>query len=331
MACQDPIRIGVLGCGSVVEYAILKPAKDDGAVTVAAIASRDAAKAEAYADRHGIPRHYGGYDALLADDGLDAIYVALPNALHCEWSIAALEAGHAVLCEKPLASNADQAATMARAAERAGKPLVEAFHWRWHPVAARVTEILASGVIGRIVKAETHFHIPDSWLAADNIRLDPALGGGAMMDPGCYCVNLLRLISPGEPEVLTAEADLLAPGLDGAMTATLRLADGVPASLACSMNRRMEALSCGATITGEAGRLILENPFMPGWGGRILIEAGSEQSVEIPVTTPSYTYQARAFAALVRDPPKLQPAWDGVANMRVIDAAYCAAGMQPRW
>jgi predicted dehydrogenase len=155
-----PLRIGILGAARIAPMALVAPARRVAEAEVVAIAARDPAKARAFAARHGIARVHESYDALLADPALDAVYNPLPNGLHCEWTIRALRAGKHVLCEKPMASNAEEAARMAAAARETGFKLVEAFHWRYHPLAARMKAILASGAIGRPLRYEAWFAIP---------------------------------------------------------------------------------------------------------------------------------------------------------------------------
>ena len=143
-----PLRFGILGAARIAPMALIQPARRVAEAQVVAVAARDGAKARAFATKHGIPRVHDSYDALLADPEIDAIYNPLPNGLHCEWTIRALRAGKHVLCEKPIASNAAEAQQMAEAARETGRVLVEAFHWRYHPLAKRVKELLASGAIG---------------------------------------------------------------------------------------------------------------------------------------------------------------------------------------
>ena len=135
---DQPIRIGALGCADVLQESLIEPLADLPGFRFEAIASRSAERARAYAEKHGVPRHYGWYDALLADPDVDLVYVPLPNGLHCEWTLRALAAGKSVLCQKPLAANAEQARRMVDAARRARLPLIEAWHYRYHPVARRI-------------------------------------------------------------------------------------------------------------------------------------------------------------------------------------------------
>lgn len=198
-----PVRLGILGCAAVSEYAIIAPSRLDAGTVVAAAASRDIEKARKFARQHGIDKAQT-YDQMLSDPELDAIYVPLPNSMHCEWTVRALEAGKPVLCEKPLASNADEAQRMVDASLSTGRPLVEAFHWRYHPLCLRMVEIVTSGVLGTLQRVDVRLMIPKNYFGGADIRFDYKLGGGSALDAGCYCVNFLRLLL-GEPErVLSA-------------------------------------------------------------------------------------------------------------------------------
>src|ERR1700736_1341510 len=194
---SEHVRIGILGTAAVAVYAMVDPCRSSANVVIAAVGSRDTRRSRAFAELHGI-ENATDYEGLIADKTLDAIYVALPNALHATWSINALQAGKAVLCEKPLASNADAARRSASVSRETGLPLVEAFHWRYHPVAARLAEIVNSRMLGEIREIAVRFRYPAKFLKPNDIRLDFALGGGVLMDAGCYCVNLLRMLM-GEP------------------------------------------------------------------------------------------------------------------------------------
>src|SRR5213080_4382910 len=191
-----PLRVGILGAARIAPMALVKPARRVPEATVLAVAARDPERARRFAARHGIPRVHQSYDALLADPEIDAVYNPLPNALHAPWTIRALAAGKHVLCEKPFAANAAEAEEMARAAERAGRVLVEAFHWRYHPLFARVRAILDAGEIGQVRHLEAHFCIPLP--LPNDIRWRKDLAGGALMDTGCYTVSVLRHLAGAE-------------------------------------------------------------------------------------------------------------------------------------
>ena len=202
---MDPLRIGVLGTARISTTALLGPAASVPEVTVAAVAARNRSRAAAYAREHQIPVAYDGYHALLADPDIDAVYNPLPNSLHGPWTLTAIAAGKHVLCEKPFASNAAEAARVADAAAASGLVVMEAMHYRYHPLIRRLSEL--TGELGpvRHIQCWTSFVISDP----GDIRYDYALGGGALMDGGCYAIDCLRLLGPGEPSVTAALADPL--------------------------------------------------------------------------------------------------------------------------
>ena len=323
-----PLRIGVLGAARIVPFALLGPARDVPEVTVAAIAARDPRRAAAMARRHGIPRIHIGYEDVLADPDIDAIYVPLPNALHAEYSVRALQAGKHVLCEKPLAANAGEAERMAEAAARAGRVLMEAFHYRYHPLAVRMKEIVNSGVLGPIHRLEAALCFPVVRL--HDIRYSYALGGGATMDAGCYAVHMVRFLAGAEPSVAGARAVLASARIDRRMTADLRFADGRTARITCSLFSSA-LLRIRVRVQGERGEMRVANPLLPHLWHRLVVRTPQGVRVERVPGDRTYTHQLRAFAhaATTGEAPPTGPA-DAVANMRVIDAIYRTAGLQPR-
>jgi len=292
--------------------------------TVLAVAARDPERARRFAARHGIPRVHPSYDALLADPEIDAIYNPLPNSLHAPWTIRALAAGKHVLCEKPFAANAAEAEEMARAAERAGRVLVEAFHWRYHPLFARVRAILDAGEIGQVRHLEAHFCIPLP--LPNDIRWRKDLAGGALMDTGCYTVSVLRHLAGAEPEVVSARGWWTRGGVDRAMEARLRFPDGRTARLTCSLFSAW-LLRASAAVEGSAGRVSVFNPIAPHFFHRLRVLTPAGTRSERVAGPSTYECQLRAFVAAVRDgaPVPTGPA-DAIKNMRVIDAIYAAAG-----
>ena len=325
---SETLRIGALGAASITPTALLRPAREVEGVEVVAIAARDQARARKYAAKHEIPRVHASYDALLADPDIDAIYVPLPNALHCEWTLRALEAGKHVLCEKPLASNAVEAERMNEAAERSGRVLAEALHWRYHPLAARVSEILASGEIGALRRVEASFCFPLP-LPGD-IRWRYDLAGGALMDAGCYPVSIVRFLAGAEPEVMSAKAKLASSRVDRLMQIDLRFPDGVTGFVRASMFSAY-VLAIHASAIGDAGQLHVFNPIAPQFFHRLTVQGRDGRRREKLTGDASYTYQLRAFRDWVRGGvPMPTDGAHGVANMRVIDAAYRAAGLPLR-
>ena len=329
MTNLTPLRFGILGAARIAPMALIKPARQVAEAEVLAVAARDMAKARAFAHKHGIPRIHDSYDALLADPEVDAIYNPLPNGLHCAWTIKALRAGKHVLCEKPIASNASEAQQMADAARETGRALVEAFHWRYHPLATRVKEIVASGAIGAPRHYEATLAFPLG-LMRNDIRWSWELAGGALMDAGCYTVSMVRQLSDGEPEVVSATALLWSPQVDRRMDARLRFADGRTAAITASMWSRT-LLKMALRIEGERGEIRVFNPIAPHFYNRVTVRTPDGKTSERVAGEATYTCQLRAFVDHVRNgtPVPTGPD-DAIANMRVIDAVYRAAGLKVR-
>jgi predicted dehydrogenase len=322
------VRVGCLGAARIAPAALIKPASASGEVDVTALAARDPARAGAYAAKHGIPVVHDSYDALLTDPDVDAVYNPLPNGLHALWTIRALEAGKHVLCEKPFTANAPEAERVAAAAERTGRVVMEAFHWRYHPLATRMLEIVQSGELGPITHIETWMCFP--LFKRGDIRWQLDLAGGALMDAGCYAVHMLRTLAGGEPEVVRAVAKLRSPGVDRVMRADMRFADGRTGRINTSM-WSTTVLKMAARVEGERGVLKVFNPVAPQYFHRMSIKAGGRTRRERVRGGSTYSYQLAAFAgAVLRGEPTLTPPADSIANMRVIDDIYRAAGMEPR-
>ena len=305
------MRLGLLSTARINRRVIAAAGATD-AVDVVAVASRDGARAEGYAREHGIPRAHGSYAALLADPEVDAVYVALPNALHVEWSIAALEAGKHVLCEKPLTRRAADAERAFDAAERAGRVLMEGLMWRHVPQTQRLLELLPA--IGRLRAVRAHFSFPQP--APGNVRLSAALEGGALMDVGCYCVSALRLVA-GEPEAVAAHQVLGGDGVDVAFAAALRFPGGVLGHFDCGMSM---AFRHELEVVGTDGALFVADPWQ---ARRPVIELRTGDGVE-HVEAPSADAFARELEALASGAPPYGRA-DAVAQARALEALYAAA------
>jgi predicted dehydrogenase len=328
MSAPTPLRIGILGAARIAPMALTRPARWVPEVQVAAVAARDPARARAFAEKHHVPRVCAGYQALVEDPDLDAIYNPLPNSLHCEWTLRALRAGKHVLCEKPIASNAAEAERMAEAAVASGRVLVEAFHWRYHPLAARMREVVRSGVLGEVRRVEASMCIPLP--IPGDIRYRFALGGGATMDTGCYAINLVRFLAEAEPSVVAADVRRSSPDVDRWMRAELLFPDGRSGRVECSLfSTRL--LAVRARVIGSRGELDVLNPVVPHLFHRLRVRKdGKTRSESVPGDA-TYTHQLRAFAAHVAGGPRMSTdARDATLNMRVIDAVYDRAGMKRR-
>jgi len=312
------LRIGILGAARIARQfaAGVRPSRK---IAVAAIASRDAGKARAFAHDLEIARAHSSYEALLADDAIDAIYNPLPNSMHAEWSIRALAAGKHVLCEKPLATSPADVRAMFDAAAQRGLYLVEGYPYRAQPQTRKLRELLAAKAIGtvRFIQASMGFPMSDP----GNIRLNPALAGGALMDAGCYPVSLALMVAGGRPVRVHAMADRAESGVDRTLVGSLEFADGLLAQISCSF---ATARHRHAFIAGDAGSIAtsylndtsaafpatLELRRGPGW------EAPRE-TIE-NATTDGFLAEAESFCDLVAHG---WGRWTGVTPDESIDIA----------
>jgi len=323
-----PIRFGILGAARIAPLALVNPAKENSDVEVAAVAARDASRGQAFARKHGIGRVHESYDALIADPELDAVYIPLPNGLHGRWTRAALAAGKHVLCEKPFTANAAEAREIAELAKNSDRVVMEAFHYRYHPLSRRVEQIITSGELGKLTRVEAALCFPLPKFS--DIRYNYSLAGGATMDAGCYAVHMVRTFGGSTPEVVSAQAKLRDPRIDRAMTAEVKFAEGHTGRIRCSMwSSRLLLIS--ARVVGERGEMRVLNPVLPHLVNRLSVRSPDGKRVERFSRRTSYAYQLDAFAAAVlRGEPFETTPEDAIENMTVIDAIYTAAGLPLR-
>jgi predicted dehydrogenase len=326
----EPVSWGVLGVADIAVQKVIPAMLHSELSRVDAIASRTGDKAHAAARRFGIPRSYASYDALLDDPLIEAVYVPLPNHLHLEWTIAAARAGKHVLCEKPIALTSADAVRMIDACEEAGVKLMEAFMYRLHPLWRAAIDAVSSGRIGELRAVQSVFsYFNDD---PDDIRNIVAAGGGALYDIGCYAVNLSRLLFESEPtEVYAAVHRDERFGTDILTSAVLDF-DGRHATFVCST--QLEPVQ-RVEILGTDGRIVVEIPFNipPDRPTRLDLVAGGDppvaphvEIVHIPIADP-YAVQADGFSRAIRlDHPVPIPPIDAVANLRVIERLFEAAG-----
>ncbi len=314
-----PVRWGVLSTARI-GAAVIEGARQSSAADVVAVASRSEASALAFAQLHGIARAHGSYDDLLADPDVEAVYIPLPNGMHVDWTVRALEAGKHVLCEKPMDRRPQRVAEAFDVADARGLVLSEAFMWRHNPQTAGLLELLGEGAIGdvRLVRACFSFA-----LAGDaDVRLDPALDGGALMDVGCYCVSAARLIGGGEPVRVSAQSVTGAAGVDLRMTALLRFDGDVLATIDCGFDipARDEL-----EVVGSDGRLVLDDPWhcrRP----RIVLERGTEREVIKLKPVNSYRLQLEDVSRAIREGRQpLLGRDDALGQARTIEALYRSA------
>jgi predicted dehydrogenase len=315
------MRIGILGAARIAPHVVVGPAARSGFASIVAAAARDVARARVFAQQHAIADVEPNYRSLLARDDLDLVYVALPNSAHADWSRLASAHGHAVLCEKPMATSVADVTAMVDAGAAAGKPVIEAFHYRHHPLMHAVVEMVRSGQIGEIVDAEASFiaDLPRS----DPVRWDASLGGGALFDLGCYAVHALRSIIGAKPVIERAAAEWV-DGVDAWLTGELVFEAGVTARIACSMVAGHRAANL--RICGSAGEIMVENFVAPQLPHRMLVrDAKGEREFrfEGPGTFDcQFTHVHDVLSGKVRP---LTGGTDAIANMMAIEALYAAA------
>ncbi|MEO8016495.1 MAG: Gfo/Idh/MocA family oxidoreductase [Pseudomonadota bacterium] len=325
------IRIGILGAARIAPRGIVTPANALLGAEVVAIAARNLERAQNFAAQHSIPMAFGSYAELVARDDIDLVYVALPPSAHLEWCTAALANGKHVLVEKPFASNAQDAAKMVAAAQAAGRQLIEGFHYRFHPLFERALSALRNGEIGRIRHIEAIFNaaLPDT---PGELRYIEALGGGALMDLGSYCLHWIRTIAGDEPTVVSASAQCGTPGVDLHTEAELAFTSGPTATLKCSMQPADGVLFRRLLVRGDGGVLEFDNPVSPHAGATLSIESARPSMPEIVSGgDTTFHYQLRHVIEVIEGRAKpLTGGEDAIGNMRGIDAIYRAAGLRPR-
>jgi len=323
MPKSEKVRWGILGCAGIAGRSVIPAMEIASNAALLGIASREARKAREWAARFGIPKAFAGYQALLDDPDIEAVYIPLPNDLHAPWAVKAAAAGKHVLCEKPMALNARQAARMAGAARRAGVLLAEAFMYRFHPQIAEALRRVKKGAVGEIrsIRAAFSFPFRDR---PDDYRWRPEMGGGALYDVGCYTISAARLFFGAEPTGVFAKARLdprrrvdLTTGL------FLEFPGGRFASLLCSFESQFQS---SLEIIGTDGRLALDRAFSAKlFDVEIRIVTGDAVTT-IPVPAANqYALMVEDFGRSIRGgkPARYGPV-DALGNIRVIDAAFAS-------
>jgi predicted dehydrogenase len=316
---SEPLRLGLLSTARISDRIVAGAAPSD-AVEVVAVASRDGARAQAYAGGHGIARAHASYEALLADDGVDAVYVSLPNALHHTWTMRALRAGKHVLCEKPYSRDPADVEEAFALASDSGLVLMEAFMYRHHPQTRRVRQLVDDGAVGRLrlIRAAFSFPLADP----GDVRAQPELAGGSLMDVGCYCVSGARLLA-GEPQHVLGEQVTGPSGVDDSFHGTLRFAGDVVAqfdsSFALPLRQELEVL-------GEEGVLRVEAPWRVDWGGDVTLRRGDAVERIDVAEADAYRLELENLAAAARhEAAPLLDRPDALGQARAIEALYRAA------
>lgn len=315
---SKPLRIGVLGAAKIAR-AFIAGVVGSKRVVVTTVASRDLAKAQAFAADTGLPRALGSYEALLADPEIDAIYNPLPNSMHADWSIRAVAAGKHVLCEKPLAMSVNEARAMFAAAAKHGRHLVEAYPYRSQPQTLKLAELIKGGAIGKVQLIRSSFGV--YFEDVTNIRLRPDVGGGSLLDAGSYSVSLALLVAGAAPTRVHAVQKLASTGVDISMVATLEFASGILAqvssSFATSYHRH-------ALISGDNGSIETAYLNHPPIGGPAVLHVKRGKMVTDPtevITTADgngFLFEADAFQQLIAHGPA---AWNGATPDQSIEIA----------
>src|SRR5262249_22851705 len=316
------VKWGLLST-ALINEAILAGAAGTADVDVIAGARPDEGRAPSYADEHGIERSYGSYEGLLADSDVEAVYISLPNSLHVEWTVRALETGKHVLVEKPFSKHPDQVEEAFDRADAAGLVLSEGFMWRHHPQTRRLVELIDEGVAGRIRVVRTTFAFdlaPERGMG--DTRFDPALDGGALMDVGCYCISGLRLVA-GEPVRSGGEQVVGPSGVDIVFAGTMAFADGILGHFDCGFVVPRRA---GLEIVGEEATIVVPDPFTPRTLGiDVLRPAAAPERIPIEPAN-SYRLELENMGAAIRGAaPLLLGREDALGQARMIDQLYQSA------
>jgi len=309
------VKWGILSTADINRKLLAGAAESDD-VDVVAVGSRDLQRAEEFARTWNIPRAYGTYEELLADPDVEAVYIPLPNTMHSEWSIKAMEAGKHVLCEKPFSRHIGDVERAVDAADATGMHLSEAFMWRHHPQTARLAEIVASGAIGelRVIRSVFSYSLYD----ADNIRLRTDVEGGALMDVGCYCISGARLLG-GEPESVVGAAHIGSSGTDWVFSGMMRFPGDVVALFDCGTslpNRdELEAI-------GTEGSVFLDDPWHCGTPVIELRRNDSVERIEVEAANP-YRLELEDLNGAIRgERAPLLGREDAMGQVRAIDALF---------
>ena len=329
----DPVRWGVLGCADIAIRKVIPAMMGSAVSRVVAVASRSEDKAAATARGLGIPKFHGSYQGLLDDPEIEAVYIPLPNHLHAEWTMAAAAAGKHVLCEKPLALSSAEARSIIEACDRAGVKLMEAFMYRLHPLWSQVRKMVSDGGIGELVAIQSFFSYRN--VDSADIRNIAAFGGGALMDIGCYAVNVARMMFGAEPSGVKGSIRRDDAFATDVLTSAILDFDGRHATFTCSTQLESDQR---VHLTGTTGRILIEIPFNipPDLPTRILVFAGGDPpafpNVEVHDVEAGdqYRIETDAFSQSIRDgsPVPTRPL-DAIYNLEVMERIVADAGVDP--
>lgn len=322
------MRIGCLGAARITPNAIIHPARVRPGAVLQSVAARDVERARAYAEAHGFKRHDTDYAALVSAPDVDIVYNALPINLHAEWSIKALQAGKHVICEKPFAMNVREAAQVLAAARTAGKRVIEAFHYRYHPGFLQALAWIDAGEIGLLSSIDAVFNIGIDDKGGTEIRHLPETGGGAFMDLGCYPLSWTLNILRARPVHIAAKARLTPRGVDETMDATLTFPGGVNARLSASMAAG-EPFAARLHVKGSKGEIVFNNPLAPHHGGSLSLKAGAKTLTPRISRISTYTWQIDTILFALEAQVPVPTEGDAIMlQQEVLDGVYDAAGLK---
>lgn len=325
------IRIGLLGAARITDKAIFQPLKELDGFALQAVAASDSQRAAAYAKQHGIAHVADSYQALLERDDIDLIYNALPPSAHCEWTVKALQHGKHVLCEKPFAMDATEAEQMVAVARQEQRLLVEAFHYMFHPLFVEVQRIVASGELGTIQQMRANFSVRVPY-EPGSLRHVAALGGGAVMDLGCYPLHWARTLMGEEPEVRSATCITGEPQIDITTHALLSFSGGCEAHIGTSMAEHLgKSHDARIMLQGDQASMEVVGLIAPHLGNQIILHRNGEQHRYEVAGKSTYYYQLlHVKDCLLNNAQPLTGGDDAIATMRLIDRVYRKAGLLSR-
>jgi predicted dehydrogenase len=323
---DEPVRWGILGTAGIAENAFLPALGEAGDGIALTVASRHGARAETWAGQQGVTRGVEGYERVIADPEVEAVYIPLPNGLHAEWTIAALEAGKAVFCEKPLCGTVEETERVLATARASSGPLCEAFVFPFHEQMDRVREMLADGVVGRVREIQSGFHyVLDD---PENIRLFAELAGGSIQDVGCYPIRLARLLFDADPDLTRsiADAEWIGDGADTEVWGALVFPDDRRLVFSCGFRSAFDTFT---RVLGTEGEIRMTNPFHPGEDDQLIVVR--EDVVRTKPAAPrgeySFTPAIRHIHRAIRglEPPRHLAVDEAMGNATSIDALLGAA------
>ncbi|MBV8822242.1 MAG: Gfo/Idh/MocA family oxidoreductase [Ktedonobacteraceae bacterium] len=331
----SPLAWGILGTG-VIANIFAQGLQVSKTGTLVAVASRTQAAADMFGEKYAIAHRHGSYERLLADEDVQAVYISTPHSLHAEWAIKAAEAGKHILCEKPLAINYSEAVSIVEAARRNGVFLMEAFMYRCHPQTTKLVELIRSGIIGKVHVIQVTFSFPGPSHLESRL-LNNALGGGSILDVGCYCTSMARLIAGAalgqdfvEPEEVVGTAHIGALShVDEYAIASLTFPGGILAQLFAGVQVMGNNV---VHVFGSEGSLLVSRPWVPeGEDSIIVIKRNDEQKVpkmSIRTSTPLYALEAATVAHYIKARQAPQMSWqDTLGNMKTLDRWRASVGM----